>query len=530
MPLDPQTKATYRLFSEASAYRIPADTGLGELYRPMAVPEREGRVATPETFYDFFINDMPNPREAKAFDPDIDRKIRMHPDVRAAMAKREKTVAGYPDRIDPNPLCPDQQLAKKLAEEVEWAFRQIGNLPNLYVWLQQAVICGGVGVEFVWHREANGTERPVEWWPIHQSRFSRDRLGNLALRTRRDPVWGAYVAPNPGTDLHRLIDNDRELIPDIGRAPGNFMYHVYRQEAGTWDEPDLEGYVYWGIGEDVALYYPVVWDWLVLRMRTKWLEAYGDPPIDIYYPESLEDVIGPSLKRIADKARFGSVNQIPKTPGQKHEEGPYEIVQRDVPSMSYDAFERFSDGWAEKRINKILLGSADESQKGEHGGYSDHVSRKESGPQVFFSFDAKLISNTLNTQLIPQMFRSRFPNAPLIYCPIHVLEPKEERDREQEADIIEKASKIIDIAKDEVYEKLGFRQPNPSDEIIEAAPDPAPLSGAGGPGAPGGALPPGKVQTQPKGAIGQKPDNASVGKNGVGGAMPKQRTMPRGGM
>src|SRR6185437_5442739 len=134
---DPVTTATYRLFAEGGAYRIPADSGSGNLYRPMAVPEREGRVATPETFYDFFINDIPNPREAKKFDPLIDQKIRMHPDVRAAMAKREKTVASYPDRIDPNPLAPDQKMARYLAKEIEWAFRQIGNITNLYVWLQQ---------------------------------------------------------------------------------------------------------------------------------------------------------------------------------------------------------------------------------------------------------------------------------------------------------------------------------------------------------------------------------------------------------
>jgi len=523
---DPQTVATYRLFAEGGAYRVPTDSGQGDLYRPMATPEAEGRVATPETFYDFFVNDMPNPREAKKFDPQIDQKIRMHPDVRAAMAKREKTVASYPDRIDPNPLAPDQKLAKDLAKEIEWAFRQIPNMVNLYVWLQQAVICGGVGVEFIWQREANGTERPVSWYPVHQSRFSRDRLGNLALRTRTDPVWGAYVAPNPSDELKRLMDpdqKDQEFIRNIERVPGKFMYHVYRQEAGTWDEPELEGYVYWGIGEDVALYYPVVWDWLVLRMRTKWLESYGDPPIDIYYPEALEDVIGPSLKKIASKARFGSVNTIPKTTGLPHEQGPYEIVQRDVPKMSYDAFSTFTDGWAEKRINKILLGSSDESQKGETGGYADHVSRKESGPQVFFTMDAKLISNTFNTQLIPAMFRSRFPQMPMVYCPVHVLEPKEERDREQEAAIIEKASKIIDIGKDEVYEKLGFRQPNPEDEVIEAAPDPAPIPGMPGQAGQGGQ----SIGGKPREAIGQKPGGQSVAQNG--NRPPKQRTMSRMG-
>lgn len=514
---DPQIKATYWLFSEGGAYRVPTDSMIGDMMRPMATSDAEGRISSLETFYDFFINDVANPREAKKFDPDIDQKIRMHPDVRAAMAKREKTVASYPERFDPNPLAPDQKLARELANEIEWAWKQIPNIQQLYVWLEQAALCGGTGVEFAWHREASGIQRPVKWYPVHQSRFSMDRLGNMALRTRYDPAWGAYVSPNPSDLVRRLIDPQKQLLERIDAIPGKFMYHVYRQEAGTWDEPDLEGYTYWGIGEDVALYYPVVWDWLVLRMRMKWLESYGDPPIDIFYPESMDEIVGPSLKKIASKARFGSVNTLPKTPGLPHEQGPYEIIQRDVPSMSYDAFASFSDGWAEKRINKVLLGHAEASQKSEKGAFSEEMARQSAGPQVFFTMDAKLISNTISTQFLPAMFRARFPNAPLIYCPIHVLEPKEERDRKEEVEILEKACAMLDISRDEAYERLGYRTPNPSDELIQPKANPMDPAMGAGDGQPG--------SQELKAAIGQKADSQAIGQ---GKQPPKQRTMPRG--
>lgn len=519
---------TLRLFQEGGAYRIPADTGLGGLYRPFAVPGagRDERTATLETLYDFWINNVPDPDEAIRADPQFRDKLRMHPDVVSAMRKREKTVASYPDRIEPNPKGPDQELARKIADAVDEDWRSIPRLPQLYVHLQSAVLEGGAGVEFKWRRRPDGSEHPVDWFPIHKSRFVRDRLGNLALRTRLNPVWGANIAPNPTDLAQRTSNKPDDLAPLDQIVSGKFLYHVYRQEPGTWDRPELEGYVYWGAGEDIALYYPVTFDVFVLRARMKWIEKYGDPPTDIYYPEAAagDPQITQTLKRIADSVRGESITIIPFTmPGSTIEQNGWQVHQRDVPGPSYDAFERFSDGWVKKRVDAILLGSADENQKAEHGGYSDHVSRKESGPQVFFTYDAANISGTINSQLMPAMVQGRFPNLPPEYWPIHKLEPKEERDRSQEAEIIESVSALVPLSEDEVYEKTGFRKPNPGEKTISN-----PGQQPGGGMFDGMDFGGGEGEPKPKGAIGQNGDRGSfAGKPGKPPQPIKQRTMPR---
>src|SRR6185312_11818097 len=96
---------------------IPADSGMGPVRRPSAHGQEGGRIATPETLFDFWINTVPDPDEALSFDPDFLNKLYRHPDVCAAFEKRAHTVAQFEERVEANPDAPDQKLAEKIAEE-----------------------------------------------------------------------------------------------------------------------------------------------------------------------------------------------------------------------------------------------------------------------------------------------------------------------------------------------------------------------------------------------------------------------------
>ena len=146
----------------------------------------------------------------------------------------------------------------------------------------------------------------------------------------------------------------------------------------------------------------------------------------------------------------------------------FSVKYREVPKMSYDSFETFSDKYTKPRVDAILLGSAEEGGQKEDdgGGYSQHVARQDTGPNVWFKWDAANIAATLNHQLIPAICLGRFPNLPAEYFPKLKLEPKEERDRQQEATILETASKLIPIAEEDAYDRLGFRQPKADEKTI----------------------------------------------------------------
>lgn len=454
---DANIVSSINMLYRGGPYLVPADSGVGGIRRPMAQGEQGGKVATLETLFEYFINNVPQCDEAKALDPGIERKLRFHPDVVAAMRKRAFTVSSMPWRIDPNPQCPPgmEGVAKEVARYVSDVWARIPRLRQLYHWLEAAVLIGGQGIEFVWHRAANGIEYPVEFQPVHMSRFMFDRLGNMALLTRDQAVWGVYVRNDPQAQYSKQFPQ------------GKFIYHQYMQGQATWDQPYLAGYTYYGIGEDVSLYYAVYFDFFVWRFRMKWLEKYGLPPTILYHPENR--VMTGQVLRICDSLRDESIVSIPRNVGgeQGTPDSLYKVEQMPVPSMTQDAFAEYQRNYTKPKIDAILLGSSEEGQKSEgKGGYADHVSRHDTGPMIWFRWDAGNINDTLNNQLIPAIVLQRFPNLSPELWPKHVLEPKEEKDRAAEIDIIEKTSSLVPVPEDYVYEVTGIPKPQGGENTI----------------------------------------------------------------
>jgi phage gp29-like protein len=449
MPLDANTVNSINLLQRGGQYFIPADTGTGYIYRPTAGGETGGRVATLETFFDYFINSVPPPDEAKALDANIEQKLRMHPDVAGAMEKRIVTVASMPWRVEPNPDGPDKELAKQVAAYCSQVLKQMNNFQGAIEILQNAVLIGGQGLEFVWHRDANGVEYPVEYWPVHMSRVLFDRLGNMSLLTRDNAVWGAYISSDPQKQYSKILPR------------GKFLYHIYRMGQGTWAAPQLEGYIYYGIGIDVALYYVITFDIFCLKYRMKFMERYGMPPLVLYYPENR--TMSKQVVSIAASLRGESVTTIPKLMGSGTSDNVnslYKVDQLLPPSMSVDMFERFNDGYTKPRVDNIILGSGEESQqldgRGSQGAYNG---RRDGGANILFRRDANNVSNSLTRQLMPPVALGRYPNLPPEYWPLFVIAPKEEVDRVQEAEIINSAANLVKVPVEHIYRMLDIPRP-----------------------------------------------------------------------
>lgn len=478
-------------------YRVPIDSGYGDVYRPFATGFSDQRILTLETLYDFFINNVPDPDTAMAQDPNFDEKMENHPDVAASMRTRELTVASLPWRIDASKKEGiDHDLAGKVQSYVEDVFNSMVNLVEMYRQMERAVLLGGQGHEWVWAK-VDGHERPVEYYPVHKSRFVFDRLGNQAVLTRTTPVWGAYVNRPP----HRMPNSEFAWSTPGGR----FVYHKYMAEGGPWQRPAAEGYLYWGRGEDTRLYIPVQFDHFVIRFRMKWLEKHGMPLTILHHPDN---VSSSQIDAVAKSLRGESIVRLPKPVG-KEKDHWYALEFIDPPKGGYDAFQQFQDGYVKQRIERLLLGSSgvydggSGGGGGESGGYAASVNRRDAGPQIIFRYDAMNISESLNVQLIPYIVWGRWPGLDDKYFPRHVMEPKEEKDQKQRMELAEMAARLVPIRKDEIYEAAGFDRPKEGDEDVvytpEAADDPfAGMAGLGGPIQPGG---------MPKEPIGAAPDN-----------------------
>jgi phage gp29-like protein len=460
--------SAHKMRQGGGARTVPADSMQGNVWRPSMVPQAGARVAPLDSMWDFFLDVVPDPDWAVAQDPDIDMKMRQQPDVHAAMTLRELTVASMPvswlpsDERGVNP-----ELAQKVADYCADVWKKLSNWNDLYRQLQNAVLRGGQGIEFVWALDTSGGRpipRPVEFYPVDKSRFVFDRLGNMALLSRRSPVWGAYVARNvnrqPVEFTGDTLARGYTAFPTEG---GRFVYHKYKSLGGKWTRPADEGFVYWGFGEDIPLYLPVTFDNFALRFRMKWLEKFGTPLTILQYADggvSQDDVIA-----VAKALREEVVVNIPMIDGQ-----PDSLMKVDYtePRMGgHDAFSSFSDNWTKPRVEKILLGGANIMDVGPGGSYASAVNQRDSGTQMVFRYDAVNIDTTINNQMVPYMCQARWPGMPASYYPRHQMAPELQKDKKAEMEIIRMAVEMgVDLREAEVYDILGMTKPKEGEDVL----------------------------------------------------------------
>lgn len=487
---------------------VPVDSGSGRLSRPVIRAKEGSPVATLERLYDYFIDQVEDPDTALLQNQNFDELMRQQPDVHAALLLREQTVAQFNWTMnrstDPTANPED---AQRVADYVDICLRRL-DMVSLYEEMQQAVGLGGSGHEFIWERGPDGVEIPTRFIHLQKTNFVFDRLGNMALLTRANPVWGAYISANPDNGPSQEPTQFADGRWAVFFPQGKFIYHKYTAIGGPWTRPAEMGFQYWGRGEDTRLYIIVMAAQFALRFWLKYLERFGVPPTDLYYPDNGRPTA--EAQGIVNDILGGAVCAIPRLVGVGNEYSLYKVETRETPTMSNDIFASFLNEYIAPKVRMIILGSAEEQQKGEaSGGFSDHVSRKKSGSGVIFNRDGLRISETLNRQLIPHIVLRKWPGLPEAYWPKHRLQAEEERDRLQEMEIAEKASTLVPIKEDEIYERSGFTKPGPDDKTVFNA------QGQGGDdpfaAAMGGGMPPGGAGMPPGGVPG-----ALAGPNGTG--------------
>ena len=450
-PIDPGQMATIRVMTEGGLRTISPDSRSGDLQRPTLRGQEGGRVATLETLFDYFIDNVPDPDFALSQDPNFLRRIRQQPDVHAAMRKREVTVASLPLTWKPSTeKGVDPAEAQLMCDYMSDVWRSIPNMHELYRWMQSAVLAGGAGAEFIWARTAEGVSRPAAYCQVDKSRFVFDRLGNMALLSRDQPVWGSYVQPST-TRLFK--DYHAYRCP-----PGRFVYHKYMAEGGSWQTPADEGYLYWGRGEDTNLYYIVKFDQWVLRFRLKWLEKHGMPFTVLYYPEG--GVSQGQIDEVCKSIRDEAIALIPHPAGTSPQDW-FSIEFIAPPPIGHDAFAMFSREWTAPAVDKILLGGADSMSLGDVGGFSATLNQRDAGEQILFRYDAMSIDETINGQLVPHVIRAvpRWANVPIGHMPRHVMAPERSKNRMEELQIIQTIASMVPVKEEDIYDAGGHQRP-----------------------------------------------------------------------
>jgi phage gp29-like protein len=388
------------------------------------------------------------------------------------MSIREKSVAGMPLRFEPGTASlsgqrteGDVSLAEQVKEYVQDVILALPAFDETIRQMMNAVLMGGQGHEWDWQM-VDGTARPVQSWPVHKSRFVFDRLGNMSLLTRNNPVWGGYVITDPQAPFPAVDSFGRKIAGDplypSRFSRGKFTYHQYSTgNGGTWTRTADEGYLYYGRGEDVNLFTIVTFDNFVLRFQMKWLEKFGIPLSVVNYPEGTASA--DQVLNICESIRGESTVRVPHPPGPPVDDW-YRIDFVTPPGTGYGAFMEFHNSWTSPRIQKILLGGSDQLETG--GGYAAAVSQKDFGPNMIYRYDAKKISGTLNNQLVPAIVLAKFPNLPSKLFPKIIIEPKEEIDREMQIGILNETAQAVPVRKKDFYIAAGISEPLANEEVV----------------------------------------------------------------
>jgi phage gp29-like protein len=439
---------------------IPRDSGSGMVGRPYLTSAdqgqgpRGGRVATVETLFTAYIDNLENPDYAISQDPNADEVIRQQPDVAATLNLRELTVASMPWTVEPAKVQDDKKaaFAEEVANYVRDVLDELPNIQELYRNMQKAVSRGGAGIEFIWELDENGVERPVQYYDVHVSRFIFDRVGKMALLTRNQPTWGAYVA-TPGATAQPTIGGAKAWFPIV---PGKFVYHAFGREGGSWYRPATEGFNYYGKGLNGQLYNLVLFDQFVTRFRIRYLERFGYPLSMLYYPDG-DDNASQQLLQIAQQVRKESIASIPRRAGEAVD-GLYKLEYFQPNMSGQDYFEKFSE-FMRMKIEKIILGGANLTQLGPSGSYGASVDQRDSGSDIVFRYDAKLISSTLNQQLIPHIVWAKWPDCPKNLLPKHNMSPKQATDKSAELGALQLAAGMVPISRQDIYRAAGVEAP-----------------------------------------------------------------------
>ncbi len=490
VPMNAASAITLRMMREGGQQYVPP-LPAGNLWRPTMTTSRGGlRAGGPETFYDYFINVIPNADWTTSYDANFDEKVANYPDVAASMRKRALTVATFPLAVNSSTARNlDKALGQQFADYVKEVLK---SLPNFCETTRQLVqggtLYGGRGCECVWSGDANGVERPVETWDVHGSRMGFDTMNNLTLFTRETPMWGSYIGSNP-----QQVSSSDPSLKGFTPPPGRFLFYKYMAEGGAWYRPAFEGFNYHGRGENTRLYLPVSCAYYMWRFEMKFAEKHGMPTTVVWYTEnqaqtSQSQAIGTSLR---DEA----VVFIPMAGGAEGKNMFYDLDFVQPSSMGYDLFQSFHER-VRTEIEKILLGGANLMQLADVGGYNASEGQRDAGEQIIFMYDAMCISAMYNLQLVPHIIWAvpQWRNIPLEWMPKVDLMPHKLRNRLQELQILQQAAQMVPVREADVYDAAGLSKPNlgldgsepeptiflgqPQADLFNGFPTPAGTSGA----------------------------------------------------
>ena len=446
-----------QLFSYGREY-VPADTQSGWLGQAALVNTRGlrqgyGRIGGMETVFAHWLNSLQNPMQAILQDPNAEETCMEHPMLWACHQKRSYNVCNqnwiwYPSR---HPQA-DESESRDAADYLNEVWLGLPNRMQAIYMLELAVLIGAYALEFVWAEDALGTPRPVEFYPVHPAQLPFDRLGNIYLYTRPQPVWGGQIALNP-----QSVHEGPRLMDKTPLFPGKLLYHQHVRMGGSWQRPTDMAWMYYGRGEIMSLYKYVMMDNIVMNYRLKFIERHALPTLVIYYPNT--DFNPQDMDQMISSWRSETTLRVPRR-SLMEKDSLYAVEMLQPKAAQTDVFSSFSD-LIHRLIEAVYNLSAGVLMKAGKGGLAEAVEGNEAGPVLANLFDTNNIGQTFQSQFAPWVLwrTKRWAKMPLTHMPTFGTPTGRVRQRLNELSALERLAQAAPTSMMDWYQQAGVQPP-----------------------------------------------------------------------
>lgn len=340
----------------------------------------------------------------------------------------------------------DPARAEQRADEVRQQLDRVRNFRDALVQLDWAHCHGRAAIEKEWAFEPNESLRwridSLNW--IHPRRLSFGPERELRLR---DDIWAAAGFEPRGTDLRSVPFKWISFTPQVNN-----------------DYPEREGFgpqcLYW------AFFKRFGW-----RERMILTEVFAKPwrIVEVDKDASAGAQQLETARNTADKLGASATGMMPK--------GIHLVVHQLHPDSGKTHKELCTD--ADDEMSKIVLGQTrtQDAKPGALGSEADRVA--QDSEDLIVAADARRISACLTDNLCRDIVVLNHGPEEARYTPTFKIsvEPPPNRKQEIENAKIVLVDMGLALKRSELYERIGYEEPGPDDEVVEVK-----ASGAAPPG------------------------------------------------